>query len=186
MLSHGDQRGVTARLLYEPGEEGALTGIADRDGDQVIRIERIEDRISAVSDITGRRVQYFYTNGLLTQVTDLLGHDTLYEYDSQGRITKKIDPAGHETLINYDQYNNVASVKNGLGEGKEFEFDFNEARHETYLRVKTSRGMIREVWYNRDGETIRVDVNGRTEKKFTKEGRNLLIEGEYGRVASVG
>ncbi len=40
--------------------------------------------------------------------------------------------------------------------------------------------MIREVWTNADGETVRVDINGRTVKEVDHDGRNLIFTDEKG------
>jgi len=67
-------------------------------------------------------------------------------------------------------------------EGYFFEFDYNEATEEHYARVESSAGKIKEVWYDRDFETKRVDINGRTVKQIAKDGRNLLVTDEQGYV----
>ena len=48
--------------------------------------------------------------------------------------------------------------------------------------MSTSAGMVKEVWYDRNGETERVDVNGRTVRRIAKDGRNLLVTDERGNV----
>ncbi|RLD31218.1 MAG: hypothetical protein DRI72_09270, partial [Bacteroidetes bacterium] len=79
------------------------------------------DRISAVHDINNRRVEYGYTDGLLSSVTDVLGGDTTYEYDGESRIIKTVDGAGREANVTYDGYGNVASVLDSQGNGHFFE-----------------------------------------------------------------
>ncbi len=41
-------------------------------------------------------------------------------------------------------------------------------------------GKIKEVWFDRFGDTRRVDVNGRTIKSIAKDGRNLIITDDIG------
>jgi len=183
MTSYGTRTGVVGKLLYEAGEDGKLIGIADRNDIQVIWYEYEGDRISAVHDTENRRVEYAYTNGRLTTITDVLENDTIYEYESDGRITRKVDAAGRETIVTYDSYGNVASVKDGHGHGHVFDFDYDEAKKEAYAQIKTSSGMIKEICYDKDGETRQVDVNGRTVQKIVKDGRNLIITDEKGNVA---
>lgn len=183
MSSYGTRTGVTGKLLYEEGENGNLIGIADRNDTQVIWFEYDGDgRISAVQDTDSRRVEYSYTDGLLTSVTDILENETLYEYDSDGRITRTIDAAGRPTLVSYDGYGNVAAVVDKDGSGHFFQYYYDEAKQEYYAQIKTSSGMIKEVWYDRDGETRQVDVNGRTIKKIVKDGRDLIITDEKGNI----
>ena len=62
------------------------------------------------------------------------------------------------------------------------EYDYDEAKKETFVRITSSAGTIKEIWYDRDGETRQVDVNGRTVQKIAKDGRDLLITDEQGHV----
>ena len=42
-----------------------------------------EGRVIAIVDRDNRRVEYEYTDGLLTQVIDVMGNETAYEYDAK-------------------------------------------------------------------------------------------------------
>ncbi|MBW1928939.1 MAG: RHS domain-containing protein [Deltaproteobacteria bacterium] len=180
LLSYGNRNGAVAKLIYEGGR---LAGIADRADNQVMWFEYNDDgRVSAVRDSADRRVEYAYTNGKLTAVTDVLGHVTTYEYDSKGRMTRKVDAGGRPTIITYDSYGNVSSVVDRNGNGHFFEFDYDEGKDEAYARITTSSGMVKEVWYDKGGDTKRVDINGRTVQTITKDGKNLIITDEKGNV----
>ena len=182
MTSHGGRNGVVAKLKYEPGENGKLTGVADKNDNQVIWYEYDGDQISAVRDATGRRVEYTYTDNRITKVKDVLGNETKYEYDTNGKITKVIDAKDNVTNIAYDSYGNVASVTDKDGVGSFYEFAYDEGKQESYARVRTTSGMIKEVWFDKDGDTKQVNINGRTVKKIAKDGRNLIITDERGNI----
>ncbi len=141
MTAYGTRSGVVAKLLYEPGENGRLTGYADKNDTPVFWIEYNSDGlISAVYDIENRRVEYAYSNGLLTTVTDVLENDTTYEYDGKGRIARTVDAAGRESIVTYDDYGSVASVVDSQGKGHFFEFDYDSGKKEYYARTRTSTG----------------------------------------------
>ena len=106
----------------------------------------------------------------------------IYEYDGEGRIIKKTDAAGRQTIAAYDNYGNVASVVDRDGNGHFFTSDFDEGTKETYARITTSSGKIKEVWYDRFGKTKQVDVNGRTLKTIAKDGRDLILTDEKGSI----
>ncbi|HUT69838.1 MAG TPA: Calx-beta domain-containing protein [Desulfatiglandales bacterium] len=183
MASYGTRRGVIGKLLYEDAGGKRLIGITDRNDRQVIWYEYdLFGQICAVRDIDNRRVEYTYTDGRLTRVTDALGNETIYEYDGEGRIIKTIDAAGRETDISYDSYGSVSAVVDSEGNGHFFQFDYDEGKKESYAQIRTSSGMIKEIWYDKDGETRRVDVNGRTVLKIVKDGRDLIITDEKGNV----
>ena len=180
MLSYGNRNGTIAKLIYE---DGKLAGIADRNDTQVIWFEYDADgKISAVYDGENRRVEYSYTGGKLSSVTDVLGNTTTYEYDDHGRMTRKVDAGARPTIVTYDSYGNVSSVVDRNGNGHFFEFDYDEGKDEAYARITTSSGMVKEIWYDKDGYTKRVDINGRTVQRITRDGRNLIITDEKGNV----
>ncbi len=157
--------------------------MADRNDRQVIWFEvNGEGKISAVRDLANRRVEYGYSDGLLTSVRDVLGNLSTYEYDAKGRMVKKTDAGGHLETISYDSYGNVSKVVDSQDHGHAFQFDYDSGKKQYYARINTSAGMVKEVWYDRKGETERVDVNGRTVRKIVKDGRNLLVTDERGNV----
>lgn len=181
ITAYGDRTGVTRRLLYEPGDNGRLTGVADRNNRQVITYEYNSDsQIAAATDLAGRRVEYTYTGGLLTKVKDVLGGETTHTYDTLGRITGSIDAAGRESKVSYDNFGRVASVLDGAGKGQYFRYYYNSGKREYYSRLETSAGYVKETWYDESGATARVNINGRTVKRIVKDGRNLTIIDEAG------
>ncbi|CAB1059836.1 hypothetical protein D1BOALGB6SA_4601, partial [Olavius sp. associated proteobacterium Delta 1] len=183
MTAYGSRTGVVARLLYESGDNGKLIGVSDRNDSQVLWYEyNTDDLLSAVYDGDNRRVEYSYTDGRLSGVKDVLNNTAAFEYDDKGRLDKTIDARGHFKTITYDGHDNVASVVDSRQEGYFFEYDYDEAKKETFVRIMSSAGTIKEVWYDRDGETKRVDINGRTVQKIAKDGRDLLITDEQGHV----
>jgi YD repeat-containing protein len=183
LAEYGTRNGTVCKTLFESGENGRLIGLADRNDRQVIWYEYDgSNRISAVQDADNRRVQYSHSGDWLTTVTDVLGQSTTFQYDTEGRITRKTDAAGRPTIVQYDDYGNVKSVVDGSGVGHFFEFDYDSGKKETFARITTSAGRIKEVWYDKDGETRRVDINGRTVQSIAKDGRNLIITDEKGKV----
>jgi RHS repeat-associated protein len=182
MTSYGTRNGAVGKLLYEPGDNGKLVGVADKNDNQVIWYEYNGDQISAIRDATGRHVEYTFTSNLLTKVKDVLGYATTYQYDEKGRINKIIDARGNPTNIAYDNYGGTASVTDKDGVGTFFEYSYDEGKQESYARVRTTSGMIKEVWFDKDGDTKQVNINGRTVKKIVKDGRNLIITDERGNV----
>jgi RHS repeat-associated protein len=183
MAAYGTPNGILTTLVYDAGENGRLAGLSDRDGRQVIWFEYDPaGSIAAVRDLDGRRVEYGYTGGRLTSVRDVLGNTTTYAYDEKGRMLRKTDPLGRRETIVYDRYGDVSTVVDGEGHGHGFRFDYDKGRAEYYAQIRTPSGMVKEVWYDRNGDTRRVDVNGRTTRKIVKDGRHLIITDEAGNV----
>jgi RHS repeat-associated protein len=84
----------------------------------------------------------------------------------------------------YDGSENVGSVVDSQGVGTFFQYDYDKAKKEYYSQIKTSSGMVKEVIYDRHGDTKQIDINGRTVKKVLKDGRDLIITDEKGNVTS--
>ncbi len=179
MTAYGTRTGTVGKLIYENGE---MAGIADRNDNQVLWYEYDGNQISAVSDIKNRRVAYGYTNGRLSSATNVTGGTTRFEYDTKGRIDKIIDAENFNSIVVYDSYGHVASVVDSNGEGHFFEYDYDEGAKEAYVRIRSSAGKIREIWFDRNSEPIRVDVNGRTVQKIVRDGRDLIITDENSRI----
>ena len=183
MLSHGTKNGTVAKLIYGTGENGRLIGIADKNDRQVFWLEYdAYGNLAAVEDLVQRRVEYGYVNNLLTSIVDVRDYTTQHEYDAEGRIIKTIDANQHFSTVEYDQYGNVAKVLDENGVGHSFTFSYDEARKQLYAMTQFPGGRIKEVWFDKDGNTRRVDINGRTIKTIDLDGRNLIITDENGYV----
>jgi YD repeat-containing protein len=182
MTEYGTRTGITGKLIYETGGDEKLIGVADSNDRQVIWYEYNGDLISAVRDNVNRRVDYTYTDGLLTNVRDVLLYDTGYEYYGSGTLKKITFPDGRQDNMVYDGSENVGSVVNSQGVGTFFQYDYDKAKKEYYSQIKTSSGMVKEVIYDREGDTKQVDINGRTVKKVLKDERDLIITDEKGNV----
>ena len=181
LISNGDANGVQVSFIYEAGEDGKPTGVADKSGSQVLWYEyNGQGRISAVHDASERRVEYEYTSDKLTKVIDVLGYETHYAYDGAGRLVSKTDPEGHITTISYNKYGYVVSVTDEKGEGNFFDYAYDAGKKENYASVRHSSGKIKEVWFNRYGKRIRTDINGTTVERITYDGRNKTIKDAKG------
>lgn len=181
LMAYGDRDGVTGKLIY--GSENATIpeGIADRTGEQVIWYEHSGVKVFAVRDSSGRRVEYTYSQDKLSKITGVLGKETTYEYDDQGRIISKTDAAGRRIQITYTDKGKVASVKDEEGKGHRFDYGYNEADEQYYTLIEAPSGRVKEVWYDLEGRPERVDINGDTEKVIEHDQNDLLITNGQGR-----
>ena len=181
LAAYGNRKGTIARMVYEPLADGKLLGYADRDGRIVLSMEYDDQgRLCGIADDNGRRVVYSYSGERLTEVTNVLGNRQAFEYDASGRISRTMDDAGRTRNITYNTYGYVTSVLDDEGRGSYFEYDYDKLRQEYYARITSTTGREKEVWYDRDGKTRRVDINGRTVQKIERDGRTLLVTDEKG------
>ncbi len=180
LKAYGDKNGTIAQFDYDDAT-GRLLRMTDSSGEPIVWFEYNADNlISAFYDSAGRRVEYTYTNGHLTNVKDVNGNNTSYTYDDKGRLIRTTNPEGGESNITYDKEDGIQSVLDQNGKGHLFDFNYDKYKKQLYARVRTTSGMIKETWYNKDGDTNRVDLNGRTIKKINKDNRILYLTDENG------
>jgi len=69
------------------------------------------------------------------------------------------------------------------GSGYTFSYDYDRSRNTYYAIMRNNRsGWIKEIWYDRDGNTVRVDINGRTIRRIAEDGRSIAVTDSSGRV----
>jgi YD repeat-containing protein len=105
--AYGDRNAVTVRFRYE-GEH--ISGVLDPSGNQVLWYERAGAELRAVRDAAGRRVEYRYSGGRLSEVIDVLGQSWRYQYNNAGRLSVVSDPEGRELRIDYGANGRVAKL----------------------------------------------------------------------------
>jgi RHS repeat-associated protein len=183
LARRGNKRGITAYYNHGSNNGTPVTQVYDQSHRLAFTYEyNGGGQITAVYDRTGRRVQYRYTGNQLTEVVDLGGKSTRCEYDASGRMTRKVDAAGRPTLISYDSQGNVTTTVDQKGNGHFFTFNYDANKGSRYAQIRSSSGMVKEVWYDEEGETSRVDINGRTVQTIAKDGLTLIVTDEKGNV----
>ena len=180
LASFGDRHGTTATILYDAS--GKVTGYADRAGTQVIWVDyNSEGRITAVRDAQGTRVEYTSNpDGRLATVKDGSGQETTYQYDESGRLAKVSKPGGEESNLTYDASGSVAAVRDQEGKGSAFGYGYDKGKKEYSAQIIMPDGRVKEVWYDEQGDTKRVDLDGTTVQTIRKDGNALIITDESG------
>jgi len=172
MSAYGDLNGVTVRVARDADHR--ITHVRDRLGRTLLTIVYNADGYpTEVRDNRTpepRSVHYYWTDGQLTRVGDLLGNDWRYAYDDQGQLIRITDPENHSRHIGYDETGKTASVKDDQGYGVVYTYDYDRTKKEYYIRESWTDGRVVETWYDNDGRVIRRDVNGKTHERMTMDG----------------
>lgn len=83
-----------------------------------------DPKLAAVTDFTGRKVQFGYSGDLLTKVVDVLGKSFGYAYDKGGRLNQLTERDGKVILTNtYDSQGRVIQQSDALGNPSTLAYD---------------------------------------------------------------
>ncbi len=181
ILSRGSQDRTSFSYVYDEDDPDLLVHIVDSLGDTVLWYEYDPDgRVLLVRDGDGRQVSYQYTSGQLTTVTDLLGNEFYYTYDSDGRMTSKTDQAGRTTQMEYNSFGWISAIIDPNGNRTEYSYAQGDSQSELYNMITYPNGRIKETWYDELGRVTRVDLNGTTMEESVYENRKRYKTDERG------
>jgi hypothetical protein len=80
ITAYGDRNNTFARFVLDASNR--IDRINDAQGGLILGFTYTGDAVSRITDRDGRQVNYVWANGTLTQVTDVLGNVTRYEYQA--------------------------------------------------------------------------------------------------------
>ena len=190
LTSSGTANGLLEEMLYDADRK--LTGFKDRSGKQVIWVEyNDQEWIAEIRDCedpadpTARRITYEYVGGRLWKMTDVLGLSVNYQYDEYDRMIAKNDAgAGQQITIGYKDNGWVDYVNDSRGVDREFEYSYDKFYDEWHATIMYSSGQVEEFWYDEDGNTWQMAVDGMVVKIITRseDGRVETMTGDAGNV----
>jgi len=64
-----------------------------------------------IADPLGAKRRMRYEDGLVREMTDWIGHPTLFSWDPFGRVVERIGPVGERTVFRYDPVGNPTEVE---------------------------------------------------------------------------
>jgi RHS repeat-associated protein len=197
LLSFGNRTGLLGTLLYDGGQAQGIVDRDGRQviwfeyrNQQLSAVRDLENRrveyrysvgkLTDVKDVLGQHTRYQYYDELLTKKVDSGGKVTLIEYkipcigagcklSNNVSTRNKTRSSVSIEVPKPDLQPYPIAVTDEKGVGLFFEYDYDSRKKEYYSRITSSSGMIKEVWYYQNGETKRVDINGRTVKMLDKE-----------------
>lgn len=207
LARYGDRNDVTVNLVYNPA--GQLREVRDHFNKPVLQYLYSGDQLAAIRDVAEgsdsggvRTVQYGWgrTNrggkevGVITQVTDVLGHITRYTINA-GELEQIQDAEGRVRKYTYIA-DRVQTYSDGEGQSTRYDYDYDRLKKEFYVRITAPDGSKTEQWYDSKGVVIRRDVDGQTqyrrnavdtlsrsETRSDAQGRNTVTtKDEYGNI----
>ena len=155
-----------------------LQTVTDAHG-RALTFSYTDERISQISDSTGRSVQYVYGDGKgnLNWVGDTEGNWTRYIYDDQHQLLSVTDPLTQATISNiYNAVGHVVTQYNGVAEQWTFYCGDYRGSEVDPLGGETAH------WFDRDGRNLGTQnaLSNRTYKAYDGQGHlvtNIDAEG---------
>lgn len=185
--AYGDKTNMKVTMVYSGGK---LTGVKDTNGRLVMTIEYAGDKVWKVSDVPApgdtkpvRTVVYGYDGNNLHTVTDVRGYVTTYDYDAKSRLKKVTDAENRFRTLDYGPTSRVITLTDKDGSVSNYEYDFDKTKKQFIARTKRPEvaAGVRRVetsTFDIDGNLLRIEVNGQTQREFSKDGRvQKLING---------
>lgn len=184
-----DSRGNA--ITYTHDDKGRMTGACLSTGESLSFTHDREGRLKEAADHTGRKVEYFYMDGQLHEVTDPLGNTISYrygengklrgiknarniltvrnEYDEKGRVLRQRFPDKGEMAYAYDEKAGTTTLTERNGSRVTYVQD------ERMRNVKTiyHDSEERDAYDERDLRTSHTDRNGNTTHYRYDEKGNL-------------
>ena len=96
---YADKNGVKVSFEYDAA--GNRSRLLDHNGQTVLSFTYSNGWLAAITDRTGRKVQYHYQGEDLTEVVDVLGNSSRYTYDGNHQLLTLTDAEGRITTVTY-------------------------------------------------------------------------------------
>ncbi|HEV7767942.1 MAG TPA: DUF6531 domain-containing protein, partial [Thermoanaerobaculia bacterium] len=142
---------------------GDLIAQSDLSDNEVIIQRDATGNPTSVVDATGRTVLTFtFTNGKVTEVTDLANRKTVYAYDGDDLVSVT-DTAGKTWALAYDLAHNMTQFRDPVGNTQSFDYDSDDR-------------MFHHVDATGAEEFFRYDIAGRRSVVTDRQGNDRLIK----------
>lgn len=98
------------------------------------------NKVSQIADINGNNLNFTYSGGLLSQVTDTLGRNITYSYYDHNRLKDVTDFNGHKVTLAYFTGSTASgsiydlqniTINNGTGAVKTINFEYSTGGTDT-------------------------------------------------------
>lgn len=179
MTAYGNRANITVWFQY--GADGRLRYVLDHFGRVLLRyfwngeqLQRIEDVPTSWGENDAVRVVTYRYKGqstsqptypLLTEVVDVRGGSTRYEY-SGDKLSAITDQEGRVRHFDYIG-DRITRVTEADGNQTTYSYDYDKLRGQFYVRVSgpqsNSGQRVEETWFDSQGRLIRRDLNGETQ-----------------------
>ena len=181
ITAYGDRNNI--QVSFEIDANGQPSAIKDHSGNLVLSFTYAANKISRVTDRTNRQVQYTWVNNALTEVTDVLGNKTLYQYaaasvngaptsDASGQLPDKnltgiTDQEGRLSQFTYTG-NRVAKMIDPMNNATTYTSNYDKGKRQWNVITDYPGGRRMEVTYNALGEAVKTDMGTRTIRQMVK------------------
>ena len=176
--------GTKPRKAYHFNTDGALTAIADPNGNLQTISYNTDGRIQGVSDPNGRSLTFAYgANGRVATITDFDSRVWTYGYDDDDNLISVTDPLTNTISYQYDENHNLTAIIDAKGQTvSAMTYDESDK-----LRSFTDNGGTYGIDYDPVSQvtsktnpagglfTFTYDANGNITNKLGPQGKSLTM-----------
>ncbi|WP_182866130.1 putative Ig domain-containing protein [Rhodopirellula sp. JC639] len=180
LVSVTDREGSVTRLVYHSERPHYLEEVIDPLGRTGIKsVYDDQGRLSRLIDAGGEEILLgFDQDNAVQMVTNQLGHETTYEYDSLGNVLTEIDSEGLVTRRTYSDPNDPtleSTITEVLADGTElttiYEYD---SRGNVVLEIDPQGNETRYTYNNFGDVVATIDAAGNVSQNDYDQNGNLL------------
>lgn len=178
MTAYGDANNIRVDFVLDA--EGRRTAVKDHYGNIVYTFTYdTDERLTSATDSSGKSVRYHWNGNLLEKVTDVLGHEWLYRYDSNGQLTERVEPDGGSIKLAYAY--SMPAPKTAMTSGKTAgQVESGTATTANYADMDTKVARVGRMTDKTGAITLWNSDYDRTKKQYT-----ITIEDANGKKTAV-
>ena len=172
-----DKRGNTSTFSYNSADNSLAWAKDNLSNQTIFTYGSPYSYDTTITDANGHNTIHAYTNGRLSQISDALGYNEYYTYDSDNNVTQKQDRRGYSWSATYDGMGNVLTATPPGGSASVMTYN----AHNRLLTAKLPSGRSVAITY--DGLDNLTQVQQKDASGNVKATTTCAI-GSYGLVAS--
>lgn len=150
----GGYKRINKNGTYETFDpQGRFVGLADSNGNTMTFEYDDDGLLTTITDPLGHVTELSYENERIVSVTDPAAANTKYEYDEDGNLASVTDALGNRTSYTYDEHNNLVHEADPTGRQTHFEYD-----PEQRLTAEYNDGGVNKLTYSYSATEPKVTV----------------------------
>ncbi len=162
MTRYGYANGT--QVSFARDAQQRIQHVIDSTGTPLVTFTYEGDKLTRLTDYSGREVRYEYEGDRLVAVVDVLGKR--WEYHYAAGLSGYSDPLGQRTQLSLAG-DSLREVRHPDGRWTRYSYGYDSQNEEFRVRTQDESGQIVQRWHDRMGHVVRKEING--DLQFTRQ-----------------